>query len=123
MHTGGVRPVSVLGSIESETIMKRLALALATTLGLALSASSALAVGPGKSCGGILPIPCDSGLWCQFKPDSCGVLDLQGTCAKVPEVCAMIVRPVCGCDGKTYGNDCLRQMAKVSLKSVGNCKM
>jgi hypothetical protein len=103
--------------------MKRLALALATMLGLALSASSVLAVGAGEKCGGIAPISCDSGLWCQFRPDSCGAADMQGTCAKVPEVCAQIVRPVCGCDGKTYGNDCLRRMAKVSLKAVGDCKM
>jgi hypothetical protein len=103
--------------------MKGLALALATTLGLALSASSVLAVGAGEKCGGIVPIPCDSGLWCQFKTGTCGAFDVQGTCAKVPEVCAQIVKPVCGCDGKTYANDCLRRMAKVSLKAVGNCNM
>jgi hypothetical protein len=42
---------NVLGSINPGKIMKRLALALATTLGLALSASGVLAVGAGKTCG------------------------------------------------------------------------
>ena len=29
--------------------------------------------------------------------------------------------PRCGCDGKTYGNDCARQAAGVSKRSDGKC--
>jgi hypothetical protein len=45
----------------------------------------------------------------------------------VPVVCpfakkgAAIVAPVCGCNNKTYGNDCLRQHAKVSKSHDGKC--
>jgi hypothetical protein len=35
--------------------------------------------------------------------------------------CVANVVPVCGCDGKTYSNDCVRMLAGVSMKSDGAC--
>ncbi|CKZ53393.1 Kazal-type serine protease inhibitor domain [Mycobacterium tuberculosis] len=32
-----------------------------------------------------------------------------------------VSRPVCGCNGKTYANDCERQRVKVQLDHVGAC--
>ena len=47
---------------------------------------------------------------------------LHGRCvASIAKKGAAIVAPVCGCNNKTYGNDCLRQHAKVSKSHDGKC--
>jgi len=101
----------------------RLFVSLAAALMVTLSAPASVhAVGLGKQCGGIIPIPCDPGLFCQFKPGTCGRFDMFGACARQPKFCPRIFRPVCGCDGKTYGNDCERQAAGVSKNHDGKCR-
>jgi hypothetical protein len=81
---------------------------------------SANTVGFGKSCGGIGGIKCDAGLWCDPRPGQCGQTDLKGRCVKVPTVCPMW-SGVCGCDNKTYSNDCERVMAQAQKAHQGKC--
>jgi Kazal-type serine protease inhibitor domain len=100
----------------------RLVVSLAAALALMIFVpTGANAVGVGKVCGGLPNIQCDAGLFCQKKAGSCSIIDLSGTCAKIPRICSKIVKPVCGCDSKTYNNDCERQQAMVSKNHDGKC--
>jgi predicted transglutaminase-like cysteine proteinase len=76
---------------------------------------------PGQQCGGIIGITCGHGQFCQFKPYTCGVADMFGQCTRRPVICPRIFHPVCGCNGKTYANDCERQKAGTSLRAPGKC--
>ena len=74
------------------------------------------------SCGGLLPAKCPADQYCNFPPDAqCGAADQTGTCAPKPEACDLIYAPVCGCDGKTYGNACAAASAGVSVAKTGEC--
>ena len=87
--------------------------------GLVLTAAQAGAAGTGSACGGIARPVCDRGLWCEPQPGQCR--RRTGICIRPPEVCTMIYQPVCGCDGKIYGNDCERRGHRVGKAHDGGC--
>jgi len=75
-----------------------------------------------QACGGNLPFQCPNGQFCQFPTGACtGLHGQPGTCTRKPIICPKIFLPVCGCNGKTYANDCQRQHAGVSLRHKGRC--
>lgn len=95
---------------------------LAALVVLALAALDAKAAGEGQICGGISGIACSAGLWCALPDGLCGGKDVQGACVRIGTVCIMDYRPVCGCDGRTYGNDCQLRVARVQKKTDGPCR-
>ncbi len=73
-------------------------------------------------CGGVAAVKCaGENEYCQMDEGKCTMADASGTCMKKPEACPEMSAPVCGCDDKTYGNDCARRAAKVAKKSDGAC--
>jgi hypothetical protein len=62
-----------------------------------------------------------SSQFCEFPEGECKG---PGKCVDklVNGGCATVWTPICGCDGKTYSNDCFRNMAGVSKKHDGECK-
>ena len=80
----------------------------------------------GKTCGGLAGASCAANEFCDLLAGSCNVSDATGTCVvkKKTGDCPVFVvapPPVCGCDGKTYYDDCERQVAGVYKRSDGAC--
>lgn len=70
---------------------------------------------PGRVCG--------PGEFCDGPEGACFIFDVPGWCTEVPEVCPEVLDPVCGCDGRTYMNDCMRAAARVWRNHRGECSI
>lgn len=76
----------------------------------------------GATCGTRGAAPCPEGYFCDFPIAArCGQADAPGACQPLRTVCNENLRPVCGCDGRSYDNACHAAVVGVSVAAQGRC--
>jgi hypothetical protein len=63
---------------------------------------------------------CSENEYCEKPLGSC---DGTGICKAKPQACIELYDPICGCDGKTYGNGCIAASEGVSILHRGSCEV
>jgi len=63
---------------------------------------------------------CPENAFCLFPDGACMG---QGKCSLKPDACIQLYAPVCGCDSRTYSNECAAYQNGVSILHAGQCKI
>ena len=90
---------------------------------MSMAPGQARAVPAGQACE--TGTPCDKGLWCEPSAGKCGP-QAAGVCVTIPKLCiarkkSASFQPVCGCNSKTYSNDCFRRAYRIGKSHDGKC--
>jgi hypothetical protein len=72
-------------------------------------------------CGGIAGLVCKEGFYCDYGGGKCGHGDTLGKCQPKPTECSQECVNICGCDGKTYCNECAAHLAGVDETTDAIC--
>lgn len=94
-------------------------LALLASLGMAHTAAAGTPAA--QTCGGIGALKCPADQACKYPVGKCNVADLAGICVPVPAECPKTGPKVCGCDDKTYDNQCELLKAGAKEAKKGAC--
>jgi hypothetical protein len=74
------------------------------------------------SCGGLQGLACAAGQYCFYTLEAtCGAADQMGKCTPIADMCTQQFDPVCGCNDKTYPNDCYAAREGISVAKKGEC--
>lgn len=75
----------------------------------------------GKQCSigmGAPTVDCGKGSFCKLNAAGCSGM---GACTAVPMGCTKEYKPVCGCNGISYGNMCMADAAAMNIKTTAAC--
>jgi hypothetical protein len=75
------------------------------------------------ACGGPESTPCkEADRYCKLPAGACLTADAVGQCVPPEADCPSIKGKVCGCDGKTYDNDCEAGKARKNVAATVACE-